>query len=172
MVPQMPPQMFLKCVTDRGTNGSTNGQTDGPNDRHTLLWECENRILKININKRDFIFYIFRQYIITKHKDTNTFPIQSRENIALTKRAKGIQRSFQAKCLSFYDFYDCVKNNNESRKVEIASLKRSSFRIYLIRTKKKLLSRYNSKRYFSDKYKTKKSYFSFPLNFRVQRLVE
>ena len=89
----------------------------------------------------------------------------------MSKKAKGISRTVQKQYLTYHDFFDVVKSQNPSRTVELASLKRSSFRIYLIRTRKKLLSRYNSKRFFSDKYKRQKSFFSFPLNFYVQRLV-
>ena len=120
---------------------------------------------------KDIIASSPKQYIVTQYERTDTFPIQPKGNIPISKKAKGISKTYAKRYLTYHDFYDVVKNRSESRKVELASLKRSSFRIFLIRTRKKLLSRYNSKRFFSDKYQTRKSYFSFPLNFRVQRLV-
>ena len=90
----------------------------------------------------------------------------------LSKKAKGISRAVQKRHLNFFDFHETVVENKLSKKVIVSSLKRKTFKIYLIQNRKKLLSRFSSKRLFSNKFRTQNSFFSFPLNFRAQRLID
>ena len=103
--------------------------------------------------------------------DVSQFPEKKAGSLELSKRSKGIKRSYANKHLKLFDFQTTVVNKNPARKIDISSLKRHQFKIYLITTRKKILSRFNTKRYFSENYKTKRSYFSFPLNFGAQKLV-
>ena len=107
---------------------------------------------------------------MTAHTDISKFPHLTDGVTELTKRAKGISRTYH-QYVTFSNFEDLVVKNLPTRKIIIASLKRQTFRIYLIRTRKKVLSKFNSKRCFSDKYKKALSYFSFPLHFKAQRLI-
>ena len=108
--------------------------------------------------------------MVTAHKDISKFPTLSDGVTELTKRAKGISRAYH-QYVTFSNFEDLVVRDLPTRKIIIGSLKRQTFRIYLIRTRKKILSKFNSKRCFSEKYKKDHSYFSFPLHFKAQRLI-
>ena len=112
-----------------------------------------------------------RQYIVTKHENVSAFPELKSGSIELSKRAKGISRSYRNKYISFQTFYDIVVKDLPSTKINIASLKRYEFKIFLVKTKKNMLSKFNSKRFFSNRYKTKRGYFSFPLHFSKLKLV-
>ena len=47
-----------------------------------------------------------------------------------------------------------------------ATFKKTYCRIYLVTSKRKTLTRFSCKRIFDDAYRTKGSYFSFPLNWK------
>ena len=114
-----------------------------------------------------------KQYVINKHSDLSTFPYMSTEPpVPLQIKSKGIARGSQMKHLSFYDFYKTVVDNQTSGIVSIPSLKRLDFKIYLIRTKKKLISKLNSKRCFSSLYRKDRHFFSFPLHYKRLQIIK
>ena len=113
-----------------------------------------------------------KQYVINKHSDLSTFPFTStKPPLPLQVKSKGIARSSQMKHLSFYEFYQTIVENKPTDIVSIPALKRLDFRIYLIRTKKKLISRLNSKRCFSSLYRKKRHFFSFPLHYKRLQII-
>ena len=105
------------------------------------------------------------QYLITTFESMDRFPdLDDKENIDV-KKAKGVNSAVKKSQLTFYDFEDSAVNNNSvSRKVFVASLRKVSFRVYLIRNRKRLLSNLCTKRLFSPKYRTKNHFFSWPLH--------
>ena len=113
-----------------------------------------------------------KQYCITKHPDLSTFPYASNQAaIPLQLKSKGIARSSQMKHLTFFEFHETIVNNKPTEVVSIPALKRLDFRIYLIKTKKKLISKINSKRCFSSLYRKKKHFFSFPLHYKRLQII-
>ena len=115
--------------------------------------------------------HLYRQYILTTHEDISKFPSQNKGYVELSKRIKGISRTKHTN-ITYLDFQKVVTENVPSRKTLIASLKRQNFCVHLIQTRKKTLSKFNSKRCFSDKFRTKNSFFSFPIHLRVLKLIE
>ena len=103
-----------------------------------------------------------KQYILTTHEEFN-FPLFSNDSPILGRKIKGTPKS-QQKQISVEDFISIVIDEKPSKIVICGAFKRISFKIFLVRNKRKALSRFSSKRYFSDYYKTKNSYYSFPLN--------
>ena len=113
-----------------------------------------------------------KQYCLTRHPDLSTFPFASNlPAIPLQLKSKGIARSSQMKHLTFYEFHQTIVNNKATEIVSIPALKRLDFKIYLIRTKKKLISKINSKRCFSSLYRKKKHFYSFPLHYKRLKII-
>ena len=106
-----------------------------------------------------------KQYMITRNTKSAMFPNKNKDSEIVTRKIKGLPRS-KHHTVSFIDFSEIAIENKPARKVITARLKRTQFRIYLVKSRKKLLSRFSVKRLFSDRYKTDSSYFSFPLNWR------
>ena len=115
-----------------------------------------------------------KQYVINKHSDLSNFPYMStKPALPLQLKSKGIARGSQLKHLTFFDFYNTIVNNQPTRKVSIPALKRLDFKIYLIQTRKNLVSKLNNKRLFSSLYRQKRQHlFSFPLHYKRLRIIE
>ena len=113
-----------------------------------------------------------KQYVIDRHSDLSEFPYSTNQPpLPLQLKSKGIARSSQMKHLTFFDFKRTIVDNEPTGIVSIPALKRLDFRIYLIRTKKKLISKLNSKRCFSSLYRKKRHFFSFPLHYKRLQLI-
>ena len=121
------------------------------------LYDSETRKKKL--------FFLQQQYIITRAMPDVKLPNQNKDSEVMTKKVKGLPRSRHSN-VSFLDFSNITIENKPTRSVVTASLKKTKFRIYLIKSRKKLLSRFSTKRLFSEKYKTNNSFFSFPLNWK------
>ena len=103
---------------------------------------------------------------MTYYDPEGTYPFASFSNdLILTKKVKGIPRSRHDQ-VTLLDFRDVSVHNRPSRVVLTASLKKTSFQIFLLRSKKRLLSRFSVKRLYDDRFRRKHSYFSFPLNWK------
>ena len=114
-----------------------------------------------------------KQYVVNKHSDLSSFPFKtSNDPLPLQMKSKGVARSSQMKHLTFFDFFNTIVNDQPSRIVPIPALKRLDFQIYLIRTKKKLISKLNSKRAFTSLYRRKRHFFSFPLHYKRLQIIE
>ena len=106
-----------------------------------------------------------KQHLVTTFPITARFPKIRGDPVILTKKIKGIPRSRHGE-ISIADFTNVAVSNRPPRVLITASLKKISFRIYLIKTRKKLLSRFSVKRLYSERYRTKTSFYSFPLNWK------
>lgn len=111
-----------------------------------------------------------KQYIITAHTP-NSFPVASFEHCEVGKKIKGLPRHTHNQ-ITFYDFVDVAMLVKKPKIIVHASLRRVSLKIVMIKTKKKILSRTNSKRIFANVFRTSGSFFSFPLNFKKRGLIE
>ena len=111
-----------------------------------------------------------KQYIITGDP-SHSFPVASSEHCELSKKAKGVPRHLHSKIV-FHDFVTVAMKKQSPRVIIYASLRRVSLKIVMIKSKKKILSTHNSKRIFSNIFRTSGSFFSFPLNFKKQGLVD
>ena len=109
--------------------------------------------------------------MIAKHRDVSTFPKLKDDSVVVTKRAKGISRLYRDKHISLQTFYEIVVQDKPVQRINIASLKRYEFKIFLVTSKKRMLSKFCAKRFFSNRYKTKRSHFSFPLHYAKLNLV-
>ena len=81
------------------------------------------------------------------------------------KKAKGVPKSLRTTDLSKDDYVE-VLSGKKSRTVNYYCLKRKNFKIYLIKSKKRLLTKFNCKRFFIDNSATFMSQHSFPLHFK------
>ena len=89
----------------------------------------------------------------------------SPNEVVAVKKAKGVNSVSKRNELTFFDFVDVAENNNiTSRQVVVASLRKVRFRIYLIKSKKRLLTNLSTKRLYSPRYRTKNHFFSWPLH--------
>ena len=117
-------------------------------------------------SKRFPLYFFLQQHIVTYYDPEGTYPFASFSNdLILTKKVKGIPRSRHDQ-VTLLDFRDVSVHNRPSRVVLTASLKKTSFQIFLLRSKKRLLSRFSVKRLYDDRFRRKHSYFSFPLNWK------
>ena len=109
----------------------------------------------------------YQQYVITEFLIDAAFPLTPfSESAVIFKKIKGVPRSRQNLC-SFLDFENVTVYNKPTKSVMTASLKKKTFQIFLIKGKKRMLSNFSTKRLYNEKYKIlKKSYFSFPLNWK------
>ena len=110
-------------------------------------------------------FFFFQQHLVTMFPASSKFPDGSSIPIILTKKIKGIPRTRHGE-VTISDFTDVTVHNRASRTLTAMSLRKFNFRIYLIQTKKKMLSRFSVKRLYCDQYRTRTSHYSFPLNWR------
>ena len=99
-------------------------------------------------------------------KDLQTFPFLSNQESKIhALKAKGTPAKVK-KNMTLADFSETIVNKQNPRKVKIHSMRRSNFKISIIRTEKKVLSSLNTKVLFSDEFKTTYGHFSFPLHFK------
>ena len=106
-----------------------------------------------------------KQHLVTTFPNTAYFPTNRGNPVVLTKKIKGVPRSRHNE-VTIADFTDVAVSNKPPRVLITASLKKISFRIYLIKTRRKLLSRFSVKRLYSERYRTRNSFYSFPLNWK------
>ena len=105
--------------------------------------------------------------------DLKTFPFLSNQDSKIhALKAKGTPAKVK-KTMNLTDFSETIVKKQNPRKVKIYSMRRTNFRISIIRTEKKVLSSLNSKVLFSDEFRTKYGHFSFPMHFKLPlRLIE
>ena len=96
-----------------------------------------------------------KQYLIV-NAETNTEML----------KAKGIKRNMQKKCVGYQDFVHATKNGGVSKSIMQYSLKRTHNAIYLVGSKKRVLSCFTTKRLFSKKFFRKDCAFGFPLHLK------
>ena len=100
-------------------------------------------------------------------EDLQTFPFATNENSKIhSLKCKGTPAHIKRK-MTVADFTNTIIRGQEPRKVQIYSMRRNDFRINIVRTHKKVLSSFSSKVLFADDFKTRYSYFSYPLHFKV-----
>ena len=116
-----------------------------------------------------------RQYMITTMPEENiaNFPIlmESKSNI-LTCRAKGVPQRIKEQEISLEYFQDVVMRNQSTRKATVYSMRKRDFKISIVKSSKKLLSNFTSKRLYNSSYRCPHSFLSFPLHFKELNLVE
>ena len=106
-----------------------------------------------------------KQHLVTMFPTTARFPTRRGNPVILTKKIKGVPRSRHNQ-VSIADFTNVAILNKPPRVLITASFKKTCFQIYLVKTRRKLLSRFSVKRLYSERYRTKYSFFSFPLNWK------
>ena len=106
-----------------------------------------------------------KQYYIGSFPPSAPFPCYDDEDITMSKKAKGVQRRTIAKELKRNDFHSTLKGV-KCRSVPQFTLKRSRFRIFMIESQKRMLTKFNAKRLFIDSVATDLCLFSFPLHFK------
>ena len=100
------------------------------------------------------------------NKDLETFPFLSNQNPKIhALKAKGVPAKIK-QTMSVSDFSETIINKKNPRKTKIHSMRRTNFRISIIHTEKKVLSSLNTKVLFSDEFRTKYGFFSWPLHFK------
>ena len=102
--------------------------------------------------------------MITTFDNVDTFPNLIEQETVACKKAKGVNRVTQQQELTYHDFENVAVHNHPSRKVIVATIKKVNFKLYLVRSKKRLLTNFTSKRLFSPKFRRSKHFFSFPLH--------
>lgn len=101
------------------------------------------------------------------------FPILTEnESNILTCRAKGVPQRIKEKEISLEYFQDVVMKNQSTRKATVYSMRKKDFKISIVKSSKKLLSNFTSKRLYNSTYRCPRSWFSFPLHFKDLKLVE
>ena len=108
-----------------------------------------------------------RQYFIGLHPHDATFPFSLKplQPGSEIKKAKGVKKFMIQSELTRKDYSDVIKGH-KSRSVDLFSLKRKNFRIFLVRNRKRLLTRFNCKRLFINSLASQNYYFSLPLHFK------
>ena len=112
--------------------------------------------------------YNNRQYLMTTlpKKDLETFPFLSNQESKIhALKAKGVPAKVK-KTMTESDFSETIVNQKNPRKTKIHSMRRTNFKINIIRTEKKVLSSLNTKVLFSDEFRTEFGFFSWPLHFK------
>ena len=105
-------------------------------------------------------------YILTTAEDTNTFPIlKPGPGVQLNLKSKGIARAFKSRSLDYHEFVNVIIKKRQTKRIQVASLKKHFFRISLIKTTRSLLSIHNNKRQYVEKTARPSSQFSFPLHY-------
>ena len=100
-------------------------------------------------------------------EDLQTFPFATNANSKIhSLKCKGTPAHIKRK-MTVTDFTNTIFRGQEPKKVQIYSMRRNDFRINIVRTHKKVLSSFSSKVLFADDFKTRYSYFSYPLHFKV-----
>ena len=103
---------------------------------------------------------------VLPNSDMETFPFLSNQNSKIhALKAKGTPAKVKRN-MTMADFSDTIVKKQNPRKVKIHSMRRTNFRISIVRTEKKVLSSLNSKVLFSDEFKTDYGHFSFPVHFK------
>ena len=113
--------------------------------------------------------YGYRQYLMTvlPNSDMETFPFLSNQSSKIhALKAKGTPAKVKRN-MTLADFSDTIVKKQNPRKVKIHSMRRTNFRISIVRTEKKVLSSLNSKVLFTDEFKTDYGNFSFPVHFKT-----
>ena len=111
--------------------------------------------------------FLSQQHIITCHQTENLGLPYSRDNQGeiLTKKIKGVKRNAH-KDITYADFVSVSRYNQPARKILLYHIRKFKFKIFLIRNKKTILSRFSTKRLFSDIYRRNDAFFSFPLHWK------
>ena len=146
--------------------------------KKSFKWECEHGFL--------FLAHIFspspKSYAISLLDQNATFPFVSDTDVdtadpihsipftPLVKKCKGTKKAIIRHQISTLDFVHAVRWNNahqRSRVVIQSSLKQKHLRMYLIKTKKVILSTSIVKRLLYESSNLKYSFFTFPLHFKM-----
>ena len=131
-------------------------------------------IISIYLSLSFFLFlsfslflFLFQQHIITCHQTENLGLPYSRDNQGeiLTKKIKGVKRNAH-KDITYADFVSVSRYNQPARKILLYHIRKFKFKIFVIRNKKTILSRFSTKRLFSNIYRRKDAFFSFPLHWK------
>ena len=101
------------------------------------------------------------------------FPIltENKSNI-LTCRAKGVPQRIKEREISLEYFQDVVMRNQSTRKATVYSMQKQNYRVSIIKSSKKILSNFTSKRLYNSNFRCSRSFLSFPLHFKELKLVE
>ena len=152
--------------------GSSIRRSVSPSVRPSIFWgfpllPTSPVLIPSYIQPCYFCILLYQQYIITEFHIDATFPLTPfSESAVIFKKIKGVPRSRQHLC-NFLDFENVTVYNKPTKSVITASLKKKTFQIFFIKGKKRTISNFSTKRLYSEKYKIfKKSYFSFPLNWK------
>ena len=96
-------------------------------------------------------------------------PLNCLPSIPLTRRGKGTKKNIlKYKCF-ILDFVSVAKLDKQSKSIEQFSIKRKNFRLYITKSRKRLLANNTCKRLIFVESKRKYNHFSFPLH--AKRLV-
>ena len=108
---------------------------------------------------------MYRQYYIGVYPSNASFPRYDDTDITAAKKAKGIQRRTIASVLTRDDYHSTLRGV-KARSVPQFTLKRSRFRIFMVKSNKRLLTKFNAKRLFIESVATELCLFSLPLHFK------
>lgn len=101
------------------------------------------------------------------------FPILTeKESNILTCRAKGVPQRIKEREISLEYFQDVVMRNQSTKKASVYSMRKHNFRVSIIKSSRKILSNFTSKRLYNSNFRCSRSFFSFPLHFKELKLVE
>lgn len=112
------------------------------------------------------VSFFKQQYVITEFRVDASFPFTSfSENSVIFKKIKGVPKSRQGLC-HYSDFENVTVKKLPTKTVLTASLKKKTFQIFLVKGKKRMISNFSTKRLYNEKFRLRKSYYSFPLNWK------
>ena len=140
--------------------------------------------LLANEQTSDFLVHVFcpapKSYLIEELKHDLCLPLKQPTSLVLpnipddpinyfpstplTKRGKGTKKNIlKYKCFVL-DFIKITKLDEESRSIDQYSIKRKNFRLYIMKSRKRLLANNTCKRLVFLQSRNKFSHFSFPLH--------
>ena len=141
--------------------------------KKSFKWQSENQFL--------FLAHVFspspKTYAISLLHSDATFPFVSDAGVErdpivtikwqpYIKKGKGVKRQILKHQTSTLDFVRAV-NRKPSRTLVQSSLKKKHLRIYLIKTRKNLISTCIVKRLLYESSKHKYNFFTYPLHFKL-----
>ena len=113
------------------------------------------------------LFLFLSQYIILEIEKDLMLPLANQSDDALEfisiKKAKGVKRGIIQDTLTKEDYHAVGVLGHTSRSVTSYGFKKFAFNIFLNLSKRRLLTRGNSKRIFFPSSQGNESFFSFPL---------
>ena len=124
------------------------------------------KIIDLSITLASLSFsFTYRQYVITAFPEDIKYPILTSDVICKFNKCKGLKKNDIKKHVSRSDYYKVLRNK-KAKVIKTNNLRRHNFRLFVTSGSKRILTKFNPKRYLLENEGNQLYKFTYPLHFR------